>query len=127
VADTPQAGQILLEPDPAIIRAGLIEAVGWELGAKTLDPQIAYLIAGAGTSTPYAVSHRILDAFPFSQRRLQGWLSERKVGRLTVKKRGFPLTPEEVRARVKLEGDAEATIILTRQQDRHIAIAVERL
>lgn len=125
VSGLPLVGDTLLEPDPAVIRAGLIEAVGCELGARVLDPQIAYLIAAPDVSTPFAASYRVVDSFPFSQKRLQGWLFERRVGRLTVKKRGFPLTPEAVRARLKLKGDSEATIVLTRQGDRHIAIAVE--
>ncbi len=45
---------------------------------------------------------------------LQALLRDRGVGRLTVKKRGSPVTPEELRRQLGLRGDGEATVVLTR-------------
>jgi len=36
----------LFEPDPAVLRAGLVRDLGEQLSAAQLDPDIAYLTAG---------------------------------------------------------------------------------
>ena len=54
----------LYEPDPAILRAGLVQQLGLELEAAQLDPEIAYLTADARVETPFARSWQVetLDA-----------------------------------------------------------------
>jgi hypothetical protein len=51
---------------------------------------------------------------PFGVKRLRGLLRDRGVGRVTVKKRGTAVTPEELRRQLRLRGDGEATVVLTR-------------
>jgi THUMP domain-like len=45
---------------------------------------------------------------------LRAALRERSVGRLTIKKRGVAVAPEQLRKALALQGDQEATIVLTR-------------
>jgi hypothetical protein len=47
-------------------------------------------------------------------KRLRALLAARGVGRLTIKKRGSAVTPEQLRPQLKLRGDREATVFLTR-------------
>jgi hypothetical protein len=51
---------------------------------------------------------------PFSLKRLRSLLRSRGVGRLTVKKRGSAVEPEVLRRQLRLRGDEEATVVLTR-------------
>lgn len=103
----------LYEPDPAILRAGLVTALAGQLGAHQLDPAIAYLTADTLTPTPFARAFRLEAAFPFNLKRLRAYLRERNVGRVTVKKRGSPLTPEELIHKLKLSGDESRIVFLT--------------
>ena len=48
----------------------------------------------------------------------------RGIGRLTIKKRGIAITPEELRKRLDLKGDNEATLVLTRVQGQGTALLV---
>ena len=48
-------GAVLYEPDGAVIRAHLVEQLAGRLNATKLDPDIAYLTAGAYTPTPFAL------------------------------------------------------------------------
>lgn len=112
----------LYEPDAAILRAGLVTTVGAQLNAALLDPQIAYLTADSYTPTPYARAWAVEDWMPFSLKRLRETLRERNVGRLTIKKRGSPLDPDELARDIKLDGPEERTLFLTHHAGQHIVI-----
>ncbi|MGQ0605099.1 MAG: class I SAM-dependent methyltransferase [Anaerolineales bacterium] len=103
----------LYEPDPAILRAGLVTTLAAQLGAHQLDPDIAYLTADTLTPTPFARAFSIEDAFPFQLKRLRDYLRARNVGVVTVKKRGSPLTPEQLIHKLKLTGDESRIVFLT--------------
>ena len=61
----------LVEPDPAVIRSGLVTTLGEMLNASQIDPDIAYLTTDALASTPFARSWQIEDWFPFQLKRLR--------------------------------------------------------
>jgi SAM-dependent methyltransferase len=107
-------GRFLYEPDGAVIRAHLVAEVAEELGGGLIDPQIAYITADTLRPTPYASAYEITDQLPFNVKRLRALLRQRRVGILTVKKRGSAVEPEELRRKVKLQGPHSATVFLTR-------------
>jgi hypothetical protein len=107
----------LYEPDPAIIRAGLLSELAERLNLNMyrLDETIAYLTADSLVQSPLVRVWIIDDWMPFNLKKLRAYLREHHVGRVTVKKRGSPLTPEELIAKLKLSGDGEErVIVLTR-------------
>ena len=116
----PQA--TLYEPDPAVLRSGLVGLLGWQLAAAQLDPDIAYLTSDRLQPTPFARSWAVEAWFPFSLKRLRSALRERHVGRVTVKKRGSPLEPQQLIRELRLQGSQERVVFLTHLQGRPIAI-----
>lgn len=112
----------LLEPDAALLRAGLVQDVAHALEAYQLDATIAYLTSDARPDTPWARAWQIEAWMPFNVKKLRAYLRERGVGTLTVKKRGSPLTPEQLISQVKPKGDASRTLVLTRHQGAPIVI-----
>lgn len=112
-------GAYLYEPDPALIRAHLVQTLARQIGAAPIHPQIAYLVGEQLVTTPWAAAYEILERFPWSRRRLQAALAARGVGRVVIKKRGFPQEPDEVRKALKLAGPHEVTVVLTRGGDGH--------
>ncbi len=103
----------LYEPDPAILRAGLVTTLAAQLGARQLDRDIAYLTADALRPTPWARAFRVEEALPFNLKRLRERLRALNVGRVTVKKRGSPLTPEDLIQQLRLTGAEERIVFLT--------------
>jgi SAM-dependent methyltransferase len=103
----------LYEPDKAVIRAHLVEALAGQLGATKLDDEIAYLTADFAQDTPFARCFIIEDWFPFQLKRLRHYLRERGIGRVTIKKRGSPLEPEKLQRQLRLEGEGECILFLT--------------
>lgn len=112
----------LYEPDPAVLRAGLVTVVGAQLDAAQLDPQIAYLTSDTLTETPFARVWAVEDWIPFQLKRLRAYLRERNVGQVTVKKRGSPLVPEELIRDLRLEGEEEKTLFLTQMEGKAIVV-----
>ena len=105
-------GEFLYEPDPAVIRAGLVQDFGAQIGAALLDPTIAYLTSAHAKETPFARRWQAEAWMPFNLKKLREALRERGVGRVTVKKRGSPLTPEELITKLRLPGGGEERIIV---------------
>jgi hypothetical protein len=110
----------LYEPDPAVLRAGLVADLGLQLDAAQLDPEIAYLTAEKLLPTPFARAWAVEDWFPFQLKRLRAYLRERGIGRVVVKKRGSPLEPEALIRDLKLAGSLERTIFLTHLRGKPI-------
>ena len=118
---TPKAW--LFEPDPAVLRARLVRQAAASLGGSLLDGTIAYVTMDNRVETPWGRYWRILDWMPFSLKKLRRYLVERDVCHVTVKKRGFPMTPEELINRLRLKkGVHSRVLVLTRCQNQPIVI-----
>ncbi len=126
-APTGPVGEFLYEPDGAVIRAGLVTAVAAGVGGHLVDEHIAYVSADAAYRTPFARGYRVLEEVPYREKPLRALLRERNIGRLTIKKRGVAVVPEELRKRLSLRGEEEATLVLTRVAGKGTALLVEPL
>ena len=114
----------LYEPDDAVIRAGLVTAVAAGVHGGLVDPHIAYVTSDEGFTTPFARTYEVLETLPYKEKALKAALRERGVGRLTIKKRGVNVVPEELRRHLDLRGDEEATLVLTRVAGKGTALLV---
>lgn len=103
----------LYEPDKAVIRAHLVEALARRLEATKIDDEIAYLTADTARPTPFARCFAIEASFPFQLKRLRHYLRQHHIGRVTIKKRGSPLDPDSLRQRLRLRGAHHRTVFLT--------------
>ena len=73
-------GAYLLDPSPAVTRAGLVEELGRDLGAWKLDPRIAFLSADEPLRSPFGRALRVEASLPWNLKRLRQVLRERGVG-----------------------------------------------
>ncbi|WP_433630419.1 THUMP-like domain-containing protein [Nocardia sp. CA-120079] len=105
-------GEWIIDPDGAIVRAGLVRHYAAEHGLWQLDPQIAYL---TGNTVPPGVrGFRILDRLEFREKSLRQELTRRNCGPLEIRIRGLDIDPDALRKRLKLRGTHPYTLILTR-------------
>jgi THUMP domain-like len=115
-------GAFLLDPNPAVTRAGLVEELARDLGAWKLDPRIAFLSADEPLRSPFGRLLRVDASLPWNLKRLRGVLRERGVGAVEVRKRGSAVDVADLTARLRLRGDAHAVVVLTRVADRPWAL-----
>jgi protein-L-isoaspartate O-methyltransferase len=107
----------LYEPDPAILRAGLVTTLATQIGAAQIDATIAYLTTEAPVDTPFARIWRVERHGHFHLKTLNRWLRELEIGHVTLKKRGSPIDVDTFSRRLKpLPGGRPATVFFTRMQ-----------
>jgi len=131
-------GAFILEPDPSVIRAGLVQHLAARTSASRIDEKIAYLTCekepedssrSGGLFKPF----RVVDDFPFSLSEVKTRVREFSPKVLVVKKRGSAVEVESFRKRImasiKPKEDAlgELIIFLTRNAGKPWAIAAERI
>jgi hypothetical protein len=124
-ADEPQ--QFLYEPDPSIIAAGLLSAIAERHSLRSLGAGGTYLTGNDELADPLLAGFAIAAALPLRTAAVAQWLAARDVGRVEVKKRGVAIDLEKFRRDLKLRGDGEATVLLTRAGKRQLAIIAQRL
>ncbi len=120
-------GRIVAEPDPAIIRSGLVARLAEEVGAHLLSPGMAWLTGDDLAETPFAARFEVLDVVPLRVKDIDRALRPLDVGRIEVKKRGADIDPAALRTKLHLTGSGEAVVIATRVEGRHRAILARRL
>jgi SAM-dependent methyltransferase len=126
-ADVVPVRRFLYEPDGAVIRAGLVTAVAAGVHGGLVDEHIAYVTSDVPMRTPFARGYEVLEHLPYREKALRAALRQRGIGRLTIKKRGVDVVPDQLRKRLALEGDHEATIVLTRAGGHGTALLVRPL
>jgi hypothetical protein len=124
VSDLPlsEPSAYLVEPDPSILRAGLVSKLGQMLQARQLDPSIAYLTTDGPVATPFGRGWEVEEWMPFGLKRLRAYLRQRNVGRVIVKKRGSPLEPEALAHGLRLKGDNQRVLFLTQMRGKPIVV-----
>lgn len=112
--DVPVAepGEWIVEPDGAVIRAGLVRHYAVQHGLWQLDERIAYL--SGDTPPPGIRAFRILEFQRYSEKSLRETLRRHDVGTVEILVRGLDVDPNTLRRRLKPRGTQSASVILTR-------------
>jgi hypothetical protein len=106
------AGRWIVDPDGAVVRAGLVRHYAARHGLWQLDADIAYL---SGDRLPENVrGFEVLEALGYSERRLRQALSARDVGAVEILVRGVDVDPDALRARLRLRGSQPVSVVIAR-------------
>lgn len=128
--DVAPVGRYILDPDGAVVRAGLVRQYAAQLGWWRIDPHIAYL---SGDRCDGAVRDRllpgqrvfeVLDTVTVKQ--LKAALKAHRCGSLEVLVRGVDTDPDVLRKKMRsggaLKGDAALTVVLARVGRSPVAV-----
>ncbi|GAB2818095.1 THUMP-like domain-containing protein [Lentzea nigeriaca] len=111
-------GQWIIDPDGAVVRAGLVRHYAARHGLWQLDERIAYL---SGDTPPAGIrAFRVLEHGHYTEKSLKSLLKTRGIGRLEILVRGLDVDPNTLRKRLKPAGSGEATVVLTRIGSRPV-------
>ena len=111
-------GEFLLDPNPAVTRAGLVQELARMLGAWQIDRRIAFLSAGTELRTPFARTLRVIDSAPWHQKQLPARLRALDIGAVDIRRRGLAGDVDQLHRRLRLTGSRRATLVMTRVQDQ---------
>jgi hypothetical protein len=126
-AESGELQEWLFDPDPALVRAGLLGAFAQEHGLVTVDPQIAYLTGPRRVDSPFVDAFRVLACEALDPRKMRALLREYEAGELAIRKRGIAERPQTLSQRFlpKKFGTRRLTMIATRFGDGHVGILAE--
>lgn len=126
-AEVGELGAWIYDPDPALVRAGLLGGFAAEHGLHVLDPEIGYLSGPKRVDSPFVDAFRVLAHETLDPRKMRAALREHGAGELAIRKRGIAERPQTLAQRFlpKKFGDRSLTLIATRIGDRHLGILAE--
>lgn len=105
-------GRWIIDPDGAVVRAGLVRQYAARHGLWQLDPKIAYL--SGDELPPLTRGFEVLEQIPFGERRLRQALAERHCGAVEILVRGVDVDPAVLRPRLRLRGAQPLSVVITR-------------
>ncbi|QGP88990.1 class I SAM-dependent methyltransferase [Gordonia sp. 135] len=107
-----EAGEWIVDPDGAVVRAGLVKHYAHRFGLWQLDPQIAYL---TGDSVPAgARGFRVIEQVGVTEKVLRKALAAHGCGPLEILVRGLDVDPDQLRKKLKPKGARPLSVVLTR-------------
>jgi hypothetical protein len=120
-------GRFIFDPDPALVRAGLIDLFASRTGLSRLDDEEEYLTADQAPHSPFAQPFEVLAQLSNNDREIRGYFRGSRVGRLEIKCRRIPIDAEAVRRKLSLTGDDSAVLIFARIGGRARAVVCRRV
>lgn len=126
-AEQRELGRYLYDPDPAIVRSGLLEVAAEQLGLGRLDPQEEYLTADEVIVSPFVRGFEVIAEMSNNPREIAGWFRKSGCGQVEIKCRRIPVDVEALRRRLPLPGKDSSVLFLARLGGRARAIVARRL
>jgi hypothetical protein len=112
-ADVVPPASFLFDPEPCVTRAGLVRHLAANLRARLMDPQVAYLTASEPAFHPMAATFEVLALLPFSVSRLRTHLRRLDATADEIRKRAFPVEPDELRRLLGRTGSRRIALVCT--------------
>lgn len=118
----PAEGQWLLDPNPAVTRAGLVEDLARTVNAAKIDDEIGFLVADHAVDSPFARSLHITGSMPWHEKQLKRVLREMDAGPVDIRRRGLAGDVTAITKRLRGTGNRRVTVAMTRHLDQPWAI-----
>jgi hypothetical protein len=103
---------LIYDPDPALVRARLLDGFAQAHGLARLADGVDYLTGDHMLLSPFVQPFHVLDVSPLDQKQLKRLLTRNRIGTLEIKVRGLNVAPETLRRQLDLSGDRTATLLL---------------
>lgn len=104
-------GDWIYDPDPAIVRSGLLDVVAEQLGLERMDSEEEYLTSDRQVSSAFTRAFRVEAILSNSEKELRAWLRNDPSCYYEIKCRRIPVTAAAVQRQLPT-GDAAPRVIL---------------
>lgn len=122
-----QTGRYVFEPDSAVLAAKLDGSLAAEHQLSAVAAGVGYLTGDEPLADPALAGFEVLELLPFRPKMLKGWLADRGIGRLEIKKRGIDIDRNKLGRQLQVPGDNAAVLLITQISGRPLVIAAQRL
>jgi hypothetical protein len=119
-------GAYIYDPDPAIVRSGLVDVLAEQLELWRLDDAEEYLTGDQLVSSPFLQSFQVSENLPNNDKEIRRAIRVGGYGQVEIKCRHIPIKAELVRKKLPLTGTSPVTLIYTRQEGKARAVICHR-
>lgn len=121
-----EVGRYLFDPDPALVAAGLVDALGKQLNLARVSAKSHYLTGDQPVKHPLLQGFEVIEQEKIDPKRLKKAVAQADWGTLELKQRGMELKLETLRKQLKPRGAGEGTILFTPTTAGNRAILAKR-
>jgi len=119
-------GRYIYDPDPAVVRAGLIDLVAERLGLNRLDGAEEYLTSDHLVQSAFVHPFEVLAELPNNEHELRAWLRTSDFGQIEIKCRHIPVQAEALRRKLPLPGKKPGVVLIARIDGKSRMICARR-
>ncbi|MDP1796619.1 MAG: class I SAM-dependent methyltransferase [Planctomycetaceae bacterium] len=127
VAEQSGLGAYVFDPDPAVVRAGLVDLLAERLNLRRLDPAEEYLTGDHPLTSPFVQTFSVLEELPNNDREIRHAVRRREWGAVEIKCRHVPIAAESVRKKLPLEGKTPGVIFYLRIAGKTRCVLAQRV
>ena len=125
-AQTGPLDRWIYDPDPAVVRAGLVNLLAEQTGLQRLDDAEEYLTSAERIDTPFAQPFEVIAELPNNDREIRRFFRESDFGQVEIKCRHIPIHADTVRRKLPLPGRDPAVLIFARISGKSRAVVCRR-
>jgi hypothetical protein len=126
-ADVSAPLQYVFDPDPAVVRAGLVDAVAVQLGLDRLDPAEEYLTGSQLVQMGFVQAFEVLAELSNNPAEIRKYFRSSDFGQVEIKCRHIPIDADSIRRRLPLTGHQPGVLIFARVAGRSRALVCRRI
>jgi len=120
---TETVGAFLLDPDPAIVRSGLLDVMAEQYGLLRLDAEEEYLTTDSVPSTAFVTPFQVECVLPYNLKDLKRYLRTAPSRHYEIKCRRIPTDADVVRRQLPTgEGEPRVIVIARCGKRSHIVV-----
>jgi len=113
----------IYDPDPAVVKAGMVPVLAARLGLEVIVPGVRYLTSDRLVASPWVKPFAVEEVFPFSYRHVNRYLKRKGIGRISVKCKDSPVKAVSITKKIKPRGKEEAALFyIEREEDERMFI-----
>jgi hypothetical protein len=120
-------GAFIYDPDPSLVRAGLVDSFACAHKLVRLAEGVGYLTADDLVRSPFLAAFEVREISSLDPKALKRMIARHEIGTLEIKVRGVDVTPEALRAKLKPRGTQTATLLVSDGSKAVMAVLAQRV
>lgn len=126
VAPVTPLGRYVYDPDPAVVRAGLLDVVAQKIELTRIDEAEEYLTSDTLVNSAFVQAFEVLAELPHNENELRSWLRKSDFGQVEIKCRHIPVQAETLRRRLPLPGNQPGVVLVAKIAGKSRTICARR-
>ena len=127
VAQVSPLGRYLYDPDPAVVRSGMLDLAAEQCGLNRLDAEEEYLTSDLPVESAFYRAFEVLDVLTNNRTELRRYFRKADFGELEIKCRRVHVPVDNLRRSLSLNGHKAGVLIFAKLAGKTRAIVCRRM